>query len=337
MTPVISIVVPVYMAENHLHECVKSVLKQTFQDWELILIDDGSRDQSGKICDNYSQMDDRIIVIHKENGGVSSARNLGIEKAQGLWINFLDADDWLADDYLQKLYDASSITDFVISGFIMFFRDGKTEKWNSFDYIAYNKKDIGNIMVEMNSYRLLNSMDTKLFKSKIVKENKLSCISGLSVSEDMLFVYEYIKHCQSLTCINYSGYYYRRDISNSLSNKAFPLETYLYSRDMLYNLRKEFIDVFSITDPKYQELVLKGFFDSTVYCQRGLSHILSLSYYKELYMLIDNELLREYVSNYDVSCSPYDKFIVECIKRKSILPAIKRLIVLIIKKMCFIS
>ena len=93
MNPSISIIVPVYNSEKTLNRCVDSILSQTFQDWELLLIDDGSTDRSGKLCDEYALKDQRIKVFHKKNGGVSSARNIGLDHAKGEWITFIDSDD----------------------------------------------------------------------------------------------------------------------------------------------------------------------------------------------------------------------------------------------------
>lgn len=97
----ISVVVPIHNAEWTMDKCISSVLAQIYTDYELLLIDDGSKDGSGRICDNYALQDKRIKVVHKENGGVSSARNVGLDLAQGTWIVFIDADDWLEPDALQ--------------------------------------------------------------------------------------------------------------------------------------------------------------------------------------------------------------------------------------------
>ena len=102
--PKISIIVPVYNVEKYLRKCVDSILNQTFKDFELILVDDGSIDTSGKICDEYNLKDNRIKVIHKENGGLSSARNAGLDIAQGEYIGFVDSDDWIELDMYEELY-----------------------------------------------------------------------------------------------------------------------------------------------------------------------------------------------------------------------------------------
>ena len=101
--PIMSVIVPVYNTEQYLHRCIDSILTQTYTDFELLLIDDGSKDKSGDICDEYALKDSRIRVFHKENGGVSSARNLGLDNAAGEWITFVDSDDWIIESYLMNL------------------------------------------------------------------------------------------------------------------------------------------------------------------------------------------------------------------------------------------
>lgn len=115
--PVISVIVPVYRVEKYIHRCVDSILAQTFSDFELILVDDGSPDNCGAICDKYAQKDSRVIVLHQENGGLSAARNVGIDWAfansNSQWLTFVDSDDWIVSDYLQCLYAHSDIADIV--------------------------------------------------------------------------------------------------------------------------------------------------------------------------------------------------------------------------------
>ena len=106
--PLVSIVVPVYKIENVLHYCIDSILNQIYEDFELILVDDGSPDNSGKICDEYAKKENRIKVIHKENGGVSSARNCGIDAAKGKYICFVDSDDYVNKNYLEILIKTKS-------------------------------------------------------------------------------------------------------------------------------------------------------------------------------------------------------------------------------------
>lgn len=125
--PLISVIVPVYKVEKYIHKCIDSILNQTFRDFELFLVDDGSPDNCGKICDEYSTKDDRIIVIHKENGGLSDARNVAIDRANGEYLTFIDSDDYVAPDYLESLYNAliQSDSDIAISNITTFAENGQ--------------------------------------------------------------------------------------------------------------------------------------------------------------------------------------------------------------------
>lgn len=109
--PTISVIVPVYKVEPYIHQCIDSILAQTYTDFELILVDDGSPDNCGLICDEYAKQDDRIRVIHQENRGLSAARNAGIDVAKGEYLTFIDSDDWITAHYLEKLYTAAINTD----------------------------------------------------------------------------------------------------------------------------------------------------------------------------------------------------------------------------------
>ena len=123
----VSVIVPVYQAEKHIEKCVNSVLEQTFTDWELILVDDGSKDGSGAICDKFARSDTRIRVIHQENTGVSGARNAGIKASSSEYIAFLDSDDYYKPDMLDKLIGAlkNSVADSAGCGHIYLYPDGR--------------------------------------------------------------------------------------------------------------------------------------------------------------------------------------------------------------------
>lgn len=133
----ISVIVPVYKVEKYIDRCVNSILKQTFKDFELILVDDGSPDKCGKICDEYAKKDDRIIVIHKTNGGLSDARNVGIDWAMknsnSEWITFIDSDDWVHVDYLMNLLTATvdNNIDISVCSYINTTGETNVEKENS--------------------------------------------------------------------------------------------------------------------------------------------------------------------------------------------------------------
>ena len=117
MPPVVSIIVPVYNAEKYLHRCIDSILAHTYTDFEILLINYGQKDKSGKICDKYATVDNRIHVFHKKNGGASAARNYGLDKAVGKYICFIDADDWVDSNYIESLTPSDG-EDMVICSFV---------------------------------------------------------------------------------------------------------------------------------------------------------------------------------------------------------------------------
>ena len=135
--PLISIIIPIYNAEDTLNRCICSILNQTFYDWELLLIDDGSTDLSGELCDEYASKDQRIKVFHKKNGGVSSARNVGLDYAKGEWITFCDSDDFVCPNWLKNYTD--NISD-GIDLICQAFEDDKTFELNNKKVFGINYK-----------------------------------------------------------------------------------------------------------------------------------------------------------------------------------------------------
>ena len=129
----VSIIVPVYQVENYLRQCVDSILAQTFTDFELILVDDGSKDRSGQICDEYAEMDERVKVIHQENGGLSDARNHGMDRAAGNYFMFVDSDDYIAPTMVECLYQSilKENADIAACNFLYFFEDDRNQNFST--------------------------------------------------------------------------------------------------------------------------------------------------------------------------------------------------------------
>ena len=129
----VSIIVPVYQVENYIRQCIDSILVQTFTDFELILVDDGSKDRSGKICDEYAVLDQRVKVIHKENGGLSDARNCGMDQAVGNYFMFVDSDDYIASTMLEYLYKAltNKEADIAVCNFLYFFEEDRKRDFST--------------------------------------------------------------------------------------------------------------------------------------------------------------------------------------------------------------
>ena len=197
--PMISIIIPVYNTQQYLPRCIDSILSQSFTDFELLLIDDGSTDGSGKICDAYAEKDNRIRVFHKENGGVSSARNLGLNEAQGEWICFVDSDDELLPDGLQIMADGiSNEVDMIMAGYYEF--EGETlltdtSKFGKDGLISRN--DALLMMYPSESMPYMGYPWGRLYKRNLVLEKDLSFDVHIKIKEDTLFVVEYLCSIQN--------------------------------------------------------------------------------------------------------------------------------------------
>lgn len=208
-SPKISVIVPVYNVEKYLSRCIDSILEQTFKDFELLLIDDGSKDSSGKICDEYAKKDKHIRVFHKENGGVSSARNLGLNLAVGEWVSFVDADDKIDEKYLYELYENSFNVDFVICGYRQIGIINKTVIYNEaiFNMHSYNDQSYFN-KSEIESSCLFYCPWRKLFKMEFIQDNNIRFDEGMFLGEDTCFIISYVKYINNIKVIGTSNYIY---------------------------------------------------------------------------------------------------------------------------------
>lgn len=213
----ISIIIPVYNASAFLDQCIDSIASQSYQDWECILVDDGSTDNSGTICDKWTEKDSRIKVIHQQNAGVSAARNKGLNVCSGEYICFVDSDDWLEEGYLSLMINHTNDADLIVSGQIREYPNGKSthvypKNTESFSLTPENI----NIFTELNSKSLLYAPHEKLYLSSIIKSNHLVFPIGCQYGEDLTFNYHYLNYVKKIVCINKALYHYRL-LQNSLS------------------------------------------------------------------------------------------------------------------------
>lgn len=212
--PIISIIVPVYKVEQYIRQCLDSILASTFTDFELLLVDDGSPDQSGVICDEYALKDSRIKVFHKPNGGVSSARNLGLDNAQGEWVTFIDSDDLIAPTFLEGLYKPiakGENVDFVQGGCTNYEKDYPTTINHQFDYCVC---DLPRIVFE----KMEGLTFSKLFRTEIInisETRQLRFDEHMKLCEDMDFTYRYLMISKCSAFVPEVGYLYRRDNQGS--------------------------------------------------------------------------------------------------------------------------
>lgn len=216
--PEISVIVPVYNSELFLEECVESILQQSFLNFELLLIDDGSTDLSGKICDDYSKKDGRIRVFHKNNGGVSSTRNYGIRESKGKWITFVDSDDIIKEDYLRNLHNG---LDNCPDNHVLVM--GSCEK-NGKNKIKITKQVLsGAIAVRYildNNILTLSGPVSKLFSSNILSDYDITFPESIQMGEDGIFFQRYLNVIETISFVD-SVDYIARDTANSLSKKYY--------------------------------------------------------------------------------------------------------------------
>lgn len=273
--PQVSVIVPVYMAEAYLHRCVDSLLAQTFTDFEILLIDDGSPDRSGEICDEYARKDKRVSVFHKENGGVSSARNLGIRKANSQYICFVDSDDFVGMDYLNHLMSGNF--DFVVSG-LTYISKGKEQLDNiPHHHQANDVTTIGLCIPELEKLYLLNGPCQKRFNRDLLIGKEIWFDEKCSNGEDTLFVLEFMQCVCSMKVISYSDYFYFRQERGTLSTKRSAYQiAYDFARKM-FVFRTNMIERFRITSPQYYKYVHR------LYIEYLFVSIYSLYYQKTTY------------------------------------------------------
>ncbi|MCH5275270.1 MAG: glycosyltransferase family 2 protein [Lachnospiraceae bacterium] len=221
--PYISVIVPVYNAEKNMERCVGSVLKQGFSDWELLLIDDGSRDGSAALCDTFALQDARIRVFHKENGGVSSARNKGIDLAKGRYILFLDSDDYLPENYLEALtrqQEAWGEEAFCWTALRLISENHQVKE----AVYAYGEDSCSIVrrsdVLKLSARYLLNAPWNKLYQSEIIRTHSLRMPEDISIAEDLWFNLQYLEAMGDcpIVILNQVTYFYIRNGEASLDH-----------------------------------------------------------------------------------------------------------------------
>ena len=202
----ISIIVPVYNVEAYIHQCIKSIIEQSYKNLEIILVDDGSKDKSGKICDDYARKDKRIKVIHKKNGGLSDSRNAGITVATGKYIAFVDSDDWIEKNMYEKMYNECEKfgADICICGFFREYKD-KTISECNFGERVY---DTESALEELIKGRVIKDhAGTKLYK-RFLWDNVEYPVG--KVYEDIRTTYKIIQKSKMVCLLPDSMYHYRQ-------------------------------------------------------------------------------------------------------------------------------
>lgn len=240
--PTISIVIPVYNVEKYLDQCLNSILQQEYKDFEVILVDDGSTDNSGNICDQFAKIDYRFKVIHKENEGVSIARNIGIQQARGKWISFIDSDDWIEKYYLTEIFTDTQIADLTFWGSTSHYSDQSKTIYIPSKFISKEREEILEKLYKLKQndqkFQYFGYTWNKLFRTDIIKDNHILFIPHLTIREDEIFTLTYAKYIRSINIKNISIYNYRVNISSLTHSKRKGLEYFLYSQNVLKEIKE---------------------------------------------------------------------------------------------------
>ena len=258
----ISVIVPVYNVESYISKTIESILAQTYKNIEIILVDDGAKDNSGKICDEYAQKDNRIKVIHKENGGLSSARNAGMKIMQGEYVCFVDSDDWVSPNFVERMLACISKSN-TDMGSCRFCETTGTEE------SVCDQETDPRIIADDKFYCALTEDSyagfawNKIFKTSIIKDRSLCFDEKIFNGEDLPFVVEYLKHCVKTSFLDERLYYYyiRPGSITTTVKLTKRYVTIVYAREKV-------LSVITAYAPQYEDIVLYGY----------LSHLIKIKY-----------------------------------------------------------
>ena len=205
--PKISVIIPVYKVEQTLNRCVDSVLAQRFADYEIILVNDGSPDRSGEICNAYAREHDKIKVIHKENGGLSDARNAGLAEARGEYVMFLDSDDYLSDDCFEILCAGNA--DLIIGTIVTVHKDGKLIHQPQREDRLIRRGEFHDLVPALFDERRLNYVHAKLYGMSLIKEHDIRFEDDMLTSaEDTVFNFTFLSYCESIMVFGRPVHFY---------------------------------------------------------------------------------------------------------------------------------
>lgn len=261
MIPVVSIIVPVFNAEKTIGRCIESILNQTYKEFELLLLDDGSTDASGEICDAYAQKDARIQVVHKENIGVSDTRNQGIAMARGEYLQFLDSDDWITTD-ATALFVRTAMEhqcDMVISKFYRVIGEHVSQKGAIDEDGLMDRLTFANHMMQKPADFYYGVLWNKLYKRSIIEEHQIKMDSSISWCEDFIFNLEYIRHVRTIYAMKVPVYYYVKT-KGSLVSQGMSMKKMIQMKRTVFTCYNDFYkDVFSEEDYEKRKIQIYRF------------------------------------------------------------------------------
>jgi len=288
----ISVIIPVYNTEQYIKECIESIINQTYKNLEIILVDDGSTDGTGKICDQYVQQDTRIIVIHQKNNGVVSAINAGIICATGEYMAFIDSDDWIEENMYESMMCHIGDCDILSTGMILEHYDSSdSQKMISKipEGIYANDEEMFFICEKMighqseNNLGVLCSRCVHLFRSSIVKEIYLDVEPTITYGEDRVFVFDYILKCNSIRIMHEAFYHYRMRSSSC---------THSVDKNFLANISSYYVALEKICREHPMKDVLLSQLETEIVelINYGIDYRLGFQYYRNIKYQIPFEI-----------------------------------------------
>lgn len=260
--PLVSIIVPIYNAETYLRRCIDSILRQDYKNFELLLIDDGSTDHSSAICDEYAENDNRIHVYHKANSGVSASRNYALSLCKGIYIQFLDSDDWIPTDSTKLLVRSAEEykCDLVIADFYRVVGERVSQKGDIEEDQLLTRQQFAEHMVENPADFYYGVLWNKLYRRDIIKKHNIRMDPAISWCEDFLFNLEYIRHADSFYALQAPVYYYFKR-KGSLVSQSFSISNTLKTKLNVFDYYNQFYkDIYKDEDYENIRLHVYHFF-----------------------------------------------------------------------------
>lgn len=263
MRKLVSVVVPIYMVEEYLKQCVESIQKQSYKNIEIILVDDGSGDKSGAMCDEFKKSDNRIEVIHKSNGGLSSARNAGLKIAKGDYICFIDSDDVISEDYISdavKVFEQNEKIDIVQCKNLKFYDMKMLALPESTGEVTVLNHELANGLLSQFNKSVTNLAWDKVYKKKLFKD--IVYPEG-KLHEDEFTTYKLIYECEGMAVIDKYNYYYRQR-ENSIVSSKFNIKRLdaleAYEQKMLFYKEMNESELYKNTVNVYVNLLIYYYF-----------------------------------------------------------------------------
>lgn len=304
----VSVIVPVYNVEKYLEQCVNSILNQSYKLIEIILVNDGSKDSSGELCEILAKRDDRILVVHKDNEGLGLARNTGLKYVKGKYVTFIDSDDYADPDLIENLYSAikENNADACIGGFKRVNDDGKVIYKEIYEKKIYEKEKctcellprmLGSSPEKSDSIRM--SVWNVLYSTEIIRRNNLDFPSEREyISEDIIFDIKFYRYCRRCVVVNNSSYNYR--VNNTSLTQSYKKDKFNKVK-FLYNEISKMIKRYGLIDECLVRLQ-RQYFVNVRYCitqeKKTISGLNMSERIKNINYIISDTQLKNIIRNY---------------------------------------